>query len=610
MSGNIRKDKELDFLSEPSPDILRREIKNICDSYSHPWDILAELCQNSVDAIILYNSKFGNETGKKHEIDIAINSIERSIKIKDTGVGFSSKNFSELLSPHGTNKDAVSETIGEKGVGLTYTIFISNYYNINTVSENAHIQGHIENASFWKTGKIKELPKFKVEIWEEKNFTPLDTFTEIFIKDIEKTYSDEDDIFNMSIHVIEYILRTKTALGWLKKIFDNKDLDIRITLSLKDINGDEQKIELSPYYMLPEEFISDKDKIDLDNFKNLAATLDDRQKAKKLQGKAIIKKGALNRAGKKINFYALFVPSRGFWKDISDKAEIYIIDDLGNKKYLYEGGIYVGTKGMPTGIRIEPPITGYAGYWPNFYIILEDDTISFDLGRKSIPNRTKGLLRNIAKDLFQEFIPFIQYATSDPAVKAPTTSTIQQYKKSKIFEELEKLPDLNIDKINYLKHPDGQEASVVALFHELVASKILKGYYTLRTGYKQTYDLWGRYRINKKLIGSNFHHLAEYSDMIDLPIIIEFKYKAEDILNDFEKDIKYFTDIDLIVCWDLDTLKFSKHNVKVEPISEDDILFYGSNYKLIWPGAYNLGTASEKPVIALRKVVEDYVASL
>ena len=65
-------DEELDFLSEPTPNILRREIRNICDSYSHPWDILAELCQNAVDAILLYNKKFGEETGKEHAINISI----------------------------------------------------------------------------------------------------------------------------------------------------------------------------------------------------------------------------------------------------------------------------------------------------------------------------------------------------------------------------------------------------------------------------------------------------------------------------------------------------------------------------------------------------------
>jgi len=93
-----------------------------------------------------------------------------------------------------------------------------------------------------------------------------------------------------------------------------------------------------------------------------------------------------------------------------------------------------------------------------------------------------------------------------------------------------------------------------------------------------------------------------------LPCVIEFKYKAETILDDFNGDIKYFTDIDLIVCWDLDENKFAKERVEVEQLDPEDILFFGSNYKLIWPGAYNLGSASEKQVLSIRKFLQDYNA--
>ena len=62
--------KTIDFLREPTSDRLRREIKNICNSYSHPWDILAELIQNAVDSIMLYNKKFGEKNKKNHSIEL------------------------------------------------------------------------------------------------------------------------------------------------------------------------------------------------------------------------------------------------------------------------------------------------------------------------------------------------------------------------------------------------------------------------------------------------------------------------------------------------------------------------------------------------------------
>lgn len=153
-----------------------------------------------------------------------------------------------------------------------------------------------------------------------------------------------------------------------------------------------------------------------------------------------------------------------------------------------------------------------------------------------------------------------------------------------------------------MKHPDSQEAAVVAIFHELVGAKILNGYYTLKHGYKETYDLWGFYKVMKKYIGKN----VQIKDGTQLPMIVEFKYFAHDILSDFEKRIKFFTDIDLIVCWDLDNRKFSKEGVQVKLLKPEDALFYGSNYELEWPGSYNLGPASKKPVLALKKFIEDY----
>ena len=109
--------EQLDFLSRPSAARLRKEIQNICDSYSHPWDLLAELCQNGVDAIRLHQKRYG-EANKAHKIGIRINAIDRSVEITDTGVGFDPENFGELIAPHGTDKVPTDPVIGQKGVGV------------------------------------------------------------------------------------------------------------------------------------------------------------------------------------------------------------------------------------------------------------------------------------------------------------------------------------------------------------------------------------------------------------------------------------------------------------------------------------------------------------
>jgi hypothetical protein len=120
-----------------------------------------------------------------------------------------------------------------------------------------------------------------------------------------------------------------------------------------------------------------------------------------------------------------------------------------------------------------------------------------------------------------------------------------------------------------------------------------------------TYDLWGKYAIDKMKIGQNCRRFANQNNQVELPLVIEFKYRGEDILIDFESDRKYFTDIDMIVCWDFDEVAFSKQRVTTEILPKEEVLFFGSNYRFVWPGAYNLGSASDKPVLVLRRFLED-----
>lgn len=597
----------VNFLAVPSERRLRKEIQNIIDSYSHPWDFLSELIQNSVDAIKQYEKLYGTTSPKKHKIEITIDARQRSIAVKDSGIGFQSADlasFAELLAPHGTDKDNDPQTIGEKGVGLTYTIFICNRYEISTCSTRAKISGYVENAASWRRGASSQLPMFVRLGLTDGPFEPSDTYTFIKLSDVEQMYSDEDDLFYQNASIVEFVLRTKTAIGWVKGQFGGERLPAQVILHTVDSAGQGTTREIDPEYFFPHLALGGGKILDLDQFKNLAATLDDRQKARRLQGKAIYKQGAIDRAGKRINYYVFFAPSRQLWKDISDKYRFFNTNEQGERQYLLEGGIYVATRGMPTGIQLDAPATGYSGYWPNFLMLLEDDTIVFDLGRKSIPSRTKGLLREIAKTLFNEFIPFVGYVTSDPAVTA-VSSTVQYLEKTKEFEALRQLPDLNVPQLPYLKYPDGQEAAVVAIFHEMVAAGILKGYCTLRTGYRQTYDMWGIYSVSANTVSEKFRYLAGPTGKIELPIVVEFKYNAEDILADVERNIKHFVDIDLIVCWDLNEQAFFRQGVTVEAVSPQDTLFNGANFKLVWPAAYNLGAGGEKPLISLRRLIHD-----
>lgn len=589
----------VNFLEARSTNSIRKEINNIINSYNNSWDILCELFQNSFDAIIRYNK---NGTVKKHKIEFEISVPDRKISIRDTGVGIDAKMVSEIVAPNGTDKEDELDSIGEKGVGLTYTIFSCNNFHVKTQTKNTYFEGNIKNASSWRRKLSDVIPELEV-VSEKATDETTETYTEFVLVGIDEFNPKEDDLFEQSIGVLEYIIRTKTVIGYMKKIFGEEQPEIDVQFSYVDYSGKKFCRPLELGYMLPDEFVG-TNKIDFDEFKAKAATYDDKQKTQKLRGKALFKIGSITKSNRKINYYCFFAPSRNLWKGICEKNLLYMSGDkeLG---MLLSGGIYVVTKGMPTGIIIEPPTSGFSGYWNNFLMLIEDDKIMFDLGRKTIPSRTKGTIKEVAKELFEEFLPYIKYVTSDPSVTTKINATVQQAEKIKTYTQMQTYAELRIEKINYLKNPNEQEAAVVSIFHELVGAGILKGYYSLSTGYKQTYDLWTTYRIESKYVGDNLQDVAIDGE-IEMPCVIEFKYAAESIIGDLSADIKFFNDMDLIVCWDLNEQKFAAHSIEVEQIDKEDVLFYGSNYKLIWPGAYNLGAASEKPVLALRKFLEDY----
>ena len=203
-------DNIIDFLI---PDIksIRKSIKGIDDSYNNFWDILAELLQNSVDAItkkreILKekNNEFNIENDEEY-INIDIDCIKQNIKVKDSGIGMKREDVPTLLRPFSTNKEDDFNVIGEKGVGLKYVIFQSKKFSIKTSyldSEDATYM-IINDAKQWKNAESDEYLKL-----EEQEFNGYFDGTEIEVSGV-----DNEELFGLDFTSMKFLLRTKTAVG-------------------------------------------------------------------------------------------------------------------------------------------------------------------------------------------------------------------------------------------------------------------------------------------------------------------------------------------------------------------------------------------------------------
>ena len=505
-----------DFLN-PGIDQIRQSIRDIDDSYNNDWDIVAELCQNAVDAIRKSNVAEGI-------IKLKIDAQRRAITISDNGIGIEPEQMEYLLKPFSTDKRDDPESIGEKGVGLTFVMFQSNKFIIKSGRNNSAKKGTILNAALWKEQEGNEPLRLEIEDINQ-NFVG----TEVIVEDIPDT-----PLFELNFEQIKFLLRTRTALGSTRPIW-SEDRNISIELEFKDLNGANLRADLPFRYLLPYEILPPTAKIDYDEFMDFARQADktDMDKRNKLRDKVIFRKGEFTHTNVRIiKYVACFVPKRKVWDTISLEQRICTEANLEDEDWIekfgylkFAPGIFSSVKGMPTGILTDNPKTGAAGYWQNIFILFEDPSLKFDIGRKSLHGRQAKILKDYAHDIFNDYTRnIVKYISGEP-------ETNLEFDREETFADIEGMLDINIPNIKLKKVPKDQEASVVALFFECIGNGKISEIVPLSAGYRGKYDLyakWGR----KKLV-------------------IEFKSRLKNIIRDFNDAQKLFDEIDCIICWDL-----------------------------------------------------------
>lgn len=506
----------IEFL-KPSIREIRKSIIDIDDSYNNDWDILAELLQNSVDAI-------KKEKPNNPQIIIEVDSINQNISVQDNGNGIENNELPRLLAPFSTNKENDEESIGEKGVGLTFVIFSCNHFHIKTGTKNSTTIGEIKDAYNWKKSLMHD--PILLQISEDKESFQGTKINLINVK--------ESPIFKLSTEQLGFVLRTKTAIGNTNALWDENSLNIEVILQHKDLNGNYSE-NIIPYkYQLIYENLDKNSKIDLDDFINYANEADrtDIDKRRKLQDKVIFKNGTLNHNGRKIKYTTCFVPKRKVWNDLSVESNLCSSQDLESNEWLdefyytiFSEGIFTSVKGMPTGISIEHPTTGYAGYWSNIFILFEDKHLKFDIGRKSIHGMTAKIYKNFSREIFNDYLKYItKYVSGEVTINS-------EWDKDEIFGEIDNLIDLKSPHTKFIKNPKDQEASVSAIFYELIGNNKITDIVPLVAGYRNKYDLYAKWGHKK--------------------LVFEIKSKLKNVLKDFNDEQKMFDEIDCIVCWNV-----------------------------------------------------------
>ena len=201
--------EKIDFLQPGTPQI-RHQVKNIVDSYNHDWDLLAELAQNSVDAITMAETVRG-------QLTLEIDASQKRIAIEDNGCGISPDELPNLLAPFCTGKLGNQNLIGQKGVGISFVVFSSAEFEIESRHADGSCRASISGARAWIDASTSELPKLDIEILEATNPTGT-KITLVLPSDAHY------DFFECSFDQLAMILRTRTAIGDVQTIWANRQI--------------------------------------------------------------------------------------------------------------------------------------------------------------------------------------------------------------------------------------------------------------------------------------------------------------------------------------------------------------------------------------------------
>jgi anti-sigma regulatory factor (Ser/Thr protein kinase) len=563
--------KKVDFL-QPKTDEIRHQIRGILDSYTHDWDLLSELAQNCVDAIREANPEKGH-------IELSIDGAAKRITISDNGVGVDPADIERLLRPFGSGKTGKPNLVGEKGVGLKFVIFSSSSFSLRSNGAKGTCTAMIEQASAWVESS-GDSPLI-LDLAEEKSDSEVGTSVEVSVS--EKSQR----IFDYSFEEILFLLRTKTALGDAGYIWDTP-LNADVKLYHTDKGGNKNSKTFECRYLIPTEATKKTDTEDLDAFKTWVLEQDrsDQDKRKKLLNKIVSTKGKKQKAGREIRYWSCFVPRREYWRKLSQGVGISLPEEGAAtlaeelKTVGFSGGFETSTKGMPTGISIELKPLGSAGYVPNFFILIDDPLLNFDIGRKSVHGRLQGTLKEIAYETFREFIN-----TTRKYMGGDIDPETGQWDRDEVFSEVEGLPDLGSEATRFGKRPNGQEATVAAIFFEMIGRGKFPEVTPLISGYRDRYDLYAKWK-NRRLV-------------------LEFKYDLAGLFADFNDERKMFNEINVVVVWEVteaDLIQAKRRGMGVEPIHESSLVEYAG-----FPMAsrrLTLGDVTSIYVVELKSLVD------
>jgi hypothetical protein len=658
------------FLIGETGEVLRRNAGEILGSYGHAWDVLAEALQNAVDAInaerkervrtglhannvrsfnkawsaakdALISEDHANykrhakslevwdsctETEQRQrwcdvlakelgcnasklakvfqkvseeyqpQISVSRSCSRRRFVVNDNGCGIAAKIFGDVVQPYIGFKQGDVDAKGHKGVGLTFLVLACNNFAIASSDGRAESKCSIENANDWVHGRRADAPQI---VLSSPPREPSEPYTRVTVASLQR-FEDSDDVdlfaTEMNLDRLEYVIRTNTAIGQVDDLVKfpafSRLRGSEVKCSLTDEDSQESR-QIPFAYLSPDLMIQER------GARYEVANLHGLDTSKPVGGFCLFARARFSRAGsKRLLECFTTVQSASVLQGLSTAAGFEV-----------EPGVRLAVRGMPTGVRIIQPLprTGI-GYWTNYHMVVHDENLDFDLGRKT-PKGGRSVL-------YQEAASYVRETVAGPRIRARVLKDVPRSRARAVLREREKYVREALDKAQPLARPlpyaavPRTEQAVFATFHELIGRGVLEGYRVVDSSTYDQYDEVSLYRVHRDRIGRKQQKELEeappgwwdgeyYNDYI----IIEYKRDGETLLDDIENEEKHYYHIDLLVCYEFDSGKVTAAGVDPVLVRPNDVLYSGTTHRFVWASSPGKRISETLEVIALKDLL-------
>ena len=570
-------------------DAVRREVLNILKSYTGYFDIFSELIQNALDALD-HRAAIGKFDPK---IWIHIDIEKSRVRVVDNGIGMGVSEARFCFRPNVSFKQRKMSR-GHKGVGATFIAYGFATVRLFTKKQGSIIAGQLRNGRQWAEDDTQsfERPSFENTTLqaEELSHEAAGTAIEVLIGERQRPQLNWLQATNASQWLD--ILRIKTPLGGIYLSSAGRKATPAVSVSVVDLSGNKTHVETSntEYYYphelpnlrkvatvreletaissikgdpttrlqrLPDQLkrleavyeVWDTDQILNDS--TLMRNLSDEEQRVLLQRHQIV-------------VYGCFLSTAKVWTSFQKEY----LKVRGNA-VLLRGGMQLASDCMPQGELTVIPLTSTIGYQANTHVIIHLTDGNPDMGRKVFQPEIKSLSDELARrtvDIFKRYISLMREDTGAPGAQA--SRVLWQFMKQQ-EEHLATQPlqlKKGFHKLPMASEPQSEQ-DVIALFHELLGMAVLRGYTILSTSESEKYDcifftdmVQGRdLYADSEPLGASERSVEEGQSP---PWVLEYKYDSDSLVADFEKDIKFISDIRLLVCWQIGTKTKSEYALR------------------------------------------------